>query len=239
MSENEEYPSNSHTSRLKPPVPVSPPPTTSQTPQSQKPEAERPKAEKVIEGTAVKQRKTVGSRLRKIFTGVSPKDIFDDVLEQAIIPGIKGLLRDSADRALDRWLGNGPLGSNPNARAVVTNVAHVAYNRISTPTSVPVNYRDNLTRPPMAMSRRGQATFDFSEIEFANRRDASIVLDLMYDRLQNYGTVSVAEFYGWADVQGNFTDRNYGWRDLTGAGPTSTGRGTYILNLPYPVPISG
>ena len=232
MSENEDYPSNSHTSKLRASVPVSPAKPSS--------EGERPKVEKAIEGSAVIKRKSVGKRFASIFTGVSIKEIVDDAIDQAIIPGIKGLLLSVGERALDKAFGSGTGGrSIPNAaaRTMVTNVAHVAYNKFSAPNAATV--RDAATRPPLAMSRRGQAVHDFDEIEFQTREDASIILNLMYDRLQEYGSVSVAEFYGWADVRGNFTDNNYGWRDLTGAGPTRNNRtGMYTLNLPNPVPLN-
>ena len=237
MNENE-YPSNSHSSRIIKPSVAAAPASVSQPEQSDN----RPAAEKAIEGTAVVKRKSVGSRFKNMFTGVSLKDIADDVVDQAIIPGIKGILRDAGDRALDRWLGNGFGGVVPRgaARTMVTNVAHVAYNKFSAPSpTVNVNARPDINRPPMPMSRRGQAIHDFEEIEFQTRQDASIVLNLMEDRLQQYGTVSVAEFYGWADVRGNFTDQNWGWRSLAGSGPTRNPRtGMFTLNLPMPVPLT-
>lgn len=238
MSEEEQYPSNSHSSRMsKPSVPVSPAKPTQQQPQPQS--DDRPKAEKAIEGTAVVKKKTLGDKFKGIFTSVSPKEVFDDVVDKAVIPGIKGILMDAGERALDRWFGSGT-GNTPGraaARTMVTNVANVAYNKFSTPNNVtPTTIRPTDPRPQVAMSRRGQAMFDFDELEFATRRDASIILDLMYDRLQNYGSVSVAEFYGWADVRGHFTDNNYGWRDLAGSGPTRNPRtGRFTLNLPEPI----
>ncbi len=231
MDDNE-YPSNSHTSRLRPTVAAAPPSG------SVKPETDedRPKVEKAIEGTASMKRKSVGSRFKTIFTGVSLKDVVDDVVDQAIIPGIKGVLFDAGERALERWLGNaaGNRG-RAAAKSIVTNVAHVAYNKFSQPTVV--NNRPTVVGPQQ-MSRRAQAIFDFDEIEFQTRKDATIILDLMYDRLENYGSVSVAEFYGWADVKGNFTDQNHGWKSLEGAGPTRTRSGTYVLNLPDPISLN-
>jgi hypothetical protein len=235
MEENTEYPSNSHTSKLRPSVPITSPPSASVKPEQAD---DRPKAEKAIEGTATVKRKTVGSRFKTIFTGVSLKDVVDDVVDQAIIPGIKGLLFDAGERALERWLGGNTNGAGRvAAKSMVTNVAHVAYNKFASP-SATVTHRPTVVQPQQQMSRRGQAVFDFDEIEFQTRRDATIVLDLMYDHLQNYGTVSVAEFYGWADVKGNFTDQNHGWRSLEGAGPTRTRTGMYVLNLPDPVPLT-
>lgn len=237
MDENSEYPSNSHTSKLRPSVPAAP----AKGSVSAKPEQseDRPKVEKAIEGTATVKRKSVGSRFKTIFTGVSLKDMLDDAVDQAIIPGIKGMLFDAGERMLDRVFGSGTGGggrsSNAAARSMVTNVAHVAYNKFTAPT---VAARPNAVQPQQAMSRRAQAVFDFEEIEFQTRQDASIILNLMYDHLENYGSVSVAEFYGWADVKGNFTDQKYGWRSLEGAGPTRTRSGMYVLNLPDPIVIT-
>lgn len=230
MSE-EEYPSNSHVSKLRPSAPITSPPSP-----APKHDGNRPKAEKAIEGTATVKRKTVGARFKTIFTGVTLKDVVDDVIDKAIIPGIKGLLFDAGERALVRWLGNDAGYGLNAAKNVVANVAHVAYNKFSNPNGV--TNRSTIVQPQQQMSRRAQASFNFDEIEFQSRGDASIVLALMYEHLQNYGTVSVAEFYGWADVRGNFTDQNYGWRSLEGAGPTRTRMGTYVLNLPHPVPIT-
>lgn len=237
MDENKEYPSNSHSSKLRPSVPITSPPSATVKPEQQDAD-DRPKVEKAIEGTATVKRKTVGSRFKTIFTGVSMKDVVDDVVDQAIIPGIKGLLFDAGERALERWLGGGTGTGRAAAKGIVTNVAHVAYNKFSTPAGGIVGNRPTVMQPQQQMSRRAQAVFDFDEIEFQTRRDATIVLDLMYEHLQNYGTVSVAEFYGWADVKGNFTDQNHGWRTLEGAGPTRTRTGTYVLNLPDPIPLT-
>lgn len=234
MSEEEQYPSNSNLSKLRASVPVTP------AKPSPSPEEQRPKAEKAIEGGASIRRKSVGTRFKAIFTGVSLREITDDVIDKAIIPGIKGMLMDAGERALDRMFGSGNGGSrlpNAAARTMVTNVAHVAYNKFSAPNAASV--RPEAARPQMQMSRRGQSIHDFEEIEFNNRQDASLILNLMYDRLQEYGSVSVAEFYAWADVRGNFTDQNWGWKDLTGAGPTRDHRtGRYVLNLPAPVDLN-
>lgn len=238
MSE-EEYPSNSNASRLRPSVPVEPPKGVrpSAAKPSEKPE-DRPQAEKAIEGTVQVQRKPIGARFKAIFTGVSPKDIVDDVVDQVIIPGTMNLLHDMGLQALDRVFGKSTTRMGNAARTMVTSATHVAYNRFSQPGVQASNVRPAETRPPVSMTRRGQANFDFEELEFETRRDASIILDLMYDHLEQYGSVSVAEFYGWADVKGNFTDRNWGWKALEGAGPTRTRSGRFVLNLPAPTDLN-
>jgi hypothetical protein len=239
MSE-EEYPSNSNTSRLRPSVPVDPPKGVRPSAKPVEKTEDRPQAEKAIEGSATVKRKPIGSRFKAIFTGVSPKEIVDDVVDTVIIPGTMNLLHDMGLQALDRLFGKSTGRVGNAARTMVTNATHVAYNRMSQPSVQVSNVRHVDTRPPgpVSMSRRGQANFDFEELEFETRKDASIILDLMYDHLEQYGSVSVAEFYGWADVKGNFTDRNWGWKSLEGSGPTRSRSGRYVLNLPIPIDLS-
>jgi hypothetical protein len=240
MSAEDEYPSNSNTSRLRPSVPVSPPKGVKPSERQPEKAEDRPAAEKVIEGSATPARKPVGARFRAIFTGVSPKDIVDDVVDTVIIPGTMNLLHDMGLQALDRLFGKSTSRVGNAARTMVTNATHVAYNRFSQPGVQAANVRPADTRPPgpVSMSRRGAANFDFEELEFETRQDATIILELMYDHLEQYGSVSVAEFYGWADVRGNFTDRNWGWKSLEGSGPTRTRSGRFVLNLPAPTDLN-
>ena len=37
----------------------------------------------------------------------------------------------------------------------------------------------------------------------------------MNECVQRYGMVSVADFYDMIGQKGNYTDNNYGWKDLT------------------------
>ena len=74
--------------------------------------------------------------------------------------------------------------------------------------------------------------FDFDEIIFETRGDAEAVLDAMYDILNQYKVVSVAELYDLASITThNYTCNNYGWVDLRGSSVVRV-RDGYILKLP-------
>lgn len=81
------------------------------------------------------------------------------------------------------------------------------------------------------MSSRGRATHDFDEIILPDRGEAQAVIDGMFETLQRYQVVTVADLYALVGISGNFTDNKYGWDDLSGASILRI-RGGYLLDLP-------
>ena len=77
--------------------------------------------------------------------------------------------------------------------------------------------------------------YNYGEITMETRRDAEATLDRMYELLDNYKWVSVAQLYELSGLPSKYTDRNYGWRDLHDAYITSTRNG-YLIKLPRPRP---
>jgi hypothetical protein len=59
----------------------------------------------------------------------------------------------------------------------------------------------------------------------------------MYDLLNQYRVVSVADLYELAEIETQISDNSYGWRSLDGARIRPTGGG-YILELPRPTLIT-
>ena len=63
------------------------------------------------------------------------------------------------------------------------------------------------------------------------------VLDKMFELLDTYQFVSVADLYDLVGVTGNYTDNKYGWTNLRGAEPVRMRDGGYALKLPKAYPI--
>lgn len=78
----------------------------------------------------------------------------------------------------------------------------------------------------------------FENITLASRADAEEVLDSMNEMLDLYDIVSVADLYDLVGIEGQHTDNNYGWTDLSRATVVRTSDG-YLLKLPKPSPING
>jgi len=74
----------------------------------------------------------------------------------------------------------------------------------------------------------------FENVRISNRRDAENILQYLIDYVEEYGYVSVADFYDLFDEgapQSRFTDNNWGWRDLTNVGIIHVAGG-WQINFP-------
>lgn len=90
---------------------------------------------------------------------------------------------------------------------------------------------------PTAWPRRN--TMDYMDIPFQSRPDAEKVLDAMRDILDQYPSVSVADFYDLVGYNygNNYTCNNYGWTDLSEVTITWS-RGAWYITLPRAVVIN-
>jgi len=86
------------------------------------------------------------------------------------------------------------------------------------------------------MSRKGRAVHDFDEIILETRAEAEEVIDRLFNRIEEFGMVSVADLYDMVGVTGTYIDLKWGWIDFRGA-RVSHVRGGYLLDLPKPEPI--
>jgi hypothetical protein len=72
------------------------------------------------------------------------------------------------------------------------------------------------------------------EVIVNTRGDAQQVLDEMFRHLDEYQTVSVAEFYDLVGITGKFTDNQWGWTNLNAAGVSRVREG-FRIELPRPI----
>jgi hypothetical protein len=91
--------------------------------------------------------------------------------------------------------------------------------------------------PARAMSRAARARHNFDEIMLASRGDAEEVINQMFEVLSRYGEVKVADLYDLVGIPTAHTDHKWGWTSLRGAGTQRMRDGSYLLDLPDPVPL--
>lgn len=80
----------------------------------------------------------------------------------------------------------------------------------------------------------GGTVYSIREVGFADRDEAAMVLDTMRYNVDQYGQVSVADYYDWVGM-GNITtyaDVNYGWTDLYSARIITLRGGMFGITLP-------
>lgn len=187
-------------------------------------EGETPKDEKHIEavaqGTKVSKSKSKARQIAEIFVGGDLKETAEHVRDDVAIPALKNFLYDSLSEGLQRLL----WGETKNdRRRNSTHRDYVGYSR-----------RARESRPTQQTSTRySRVAQGFDDVVLATRTEAESVLSRMYDLIDNYKMVTVAEFYSLVGISAEFTDENWGWRDLRSANIQHI-RDGFRINLPKP-----
>lgn len=76
--------------------------------------------------------------------------------------------------------------------------------------------------------------YKFEEIPIEDYQEAKKALQDLKDAVNEYGRVTVSNYCQVRQVEDEFTDNNYGWRNLDSA-HVSRVPGGWILNLPTPI----
>lgn len=187
-------------------------------------EGETPKDDKHIEavaqGTKVSKSKSKARQIAEIFVGGDLKETAEHVRDDVAIPALKNFLYDSLSEGLQRLL----WGETKNdRRRNSTHRDYVGYSR-----------RARESRPaPQTNTRYSRVAQGFDDVVLATRTEAESVLSRMFDLIENYNMVTVAEFYSLVGISAEFTDENWGWRDLRSANIQHI-RDGFRINLPKP-----
>lgn len=206
----EEFPGNSYTKiKRKPPG------------ESKSKEAVPSPTEK--KGRVHEKKKTIGERIAENFLATDREEIQDHVLFDFLVPGIKTIIEDIVHMIL--------FGSGADSRIIrergESRPRYVSYDK-----KYDERRRRNDEYITHRASRRPELTFD-------RRSDAEQVLSGMFEFIDDYGQVTLKDFYnivadvtdGNISVSTDYTMTRYGWRDLSAAAIVAV-RGGYLLKLP-------
>lgn len=176
--------------------------------------------EAVAQGKKVSKSKSKARRIAEIFVGGDLKETAEHVRDDVAIPALKNFLYDSLSEGLQRIL----WGETRNdRRRNSTHRDYVGYSR-----------RARESRPTQQTNSRScRVDRGFDDIVLATRTEAESVLSRMYDLIERYNMVTVAEFYSLVGISAEFTDENWGWRDLRSANIQHI-RDGFRINLPKP-----
>ena len=171
------------------------------------------KVEKVVSGKTSTKKKSGIRKLSDTFLSEDVSNVKSYIFSEVLLPAAKKLVSDIVTNGTNMLL----YGEIKNKKG---NSSKVSYSRYYYDRSR--DYRSPVVRN----------NFDYDEIIFETRGDAEAVLDAMYDILNQYKVVSVAELYDLASITThNYTCNNYGWIDLRGSSVVRV-RDGYILKLP-------
>ena len=178
----------------------------------------------IAKGKVREKKRTVGERIADNFLATDGGELKEHFIFDWLIPGIKTIVEDLVHMLL---YGD---GASPDIRRSRgrSEVRRVPYNSI---------YDGRRRRDEEVIPRRGTRT---PELIFDRRADAEQVLCGMNEYIDDYGTVSMKDFYsivsevseGEIDIPTDFQMTQWGWYDLSGANVVQVRGGGYLLRMP-------
>lgn len=190
---------------------------------------------KKIEGLGVVQTKPgIGKRIKDSFGGQDLKSVGLYLVLEVMVPASRDLLFD-----LIKEGGHRAIYGDSSRRSAPGTASILGGNRLRT-----TSY-SSMSSAPLSGNRRPGDTslnplnrpqFDFSNYVVPDRESAQEVLERMADAIEEFGVVTVADFYDLIGVSGNgFTDQKMGWdaKSFSGADAKKVREG-FILELPNP-----
>jgi hypothetical protein len=173
--------------------------------------------------------KSLGRQFKETFVSGDAKSAGRFVLFDVLLPQAKETIAESAEQYVRKLM----FGVSHRFRSGSTppqsgSTGYVNYQGVS--------MRNTQSSSQRALSRQARSRFDFDEIILNNRLEAEQVIDGLFEVVSRYGQASVADLYGLVGIKSTYTDNNWGWTNLRGAGVARI-RGGYLLDLPEPEPI--
>lgn len=184
------------------------------------------KVEKVVSGKATVKKdsgKKAGGKLLSSFIVGDIHVAMEYVRDEVVIPAFKKTLSEAASNIIDMILYGEAGKSSTKSRA-----AKVSYQ----------NYYDRGDR--FASTKRTVASnrgLDYDDVVFDSRDDAVEVRSRMYELLDLYEEVTVADLYDMAGITAPHTFNNYGWTRLANVDIVKLRGGDWALDLPSAKPL--
>ena len=165
------------------------------------------------------------------FLGDTAENVIGYIFMDVLIPAAKDLVRDMVTEGIGRLLYGDDRRNYRSGRDVRSRKdggSIISYGSFYNQRSDERERRREPVRAPGYSSK-------LSDISFASRADATEVLDFMYEFLEKYDAVSIADFYELSGLasHSDYTDNNWGWTDLSGVKITVGSDGARI-KFPQP-----
>jgi hypothetical protein len=163
----------------------------------------------------------------------------DYLVYDILIPAVKDTIVDTACSAIN-MIFNGTDGRYPNSRRTLfgSNPNKTPYGTIYRTSDTGIFRQQEKKSYEPNWREHQRSSIDYMDIPFDTRPEAEKVLDAMRDILDQYPSVSVADFYDLVGYNygNNYTCNDYGWTDLSQVTVTWS-RGAWYIALPRAVVI--
>jgi hypothetical protein len=196
--------------------------------QSVPPEVDK-QIEKIIEGEATVRKPSRRTRLRQSFIAGDASSVSEHVFWNLLIPAAKDALSDMGSTFIDMMIygekrnrpGAGTPGSGPGSTSKIN------YGSYSGGGSRLV--LGSAQNNPVIEHQR----FSPNEIIVGTRAEAEGIITKMFEVLEKYHVVTVADLYRMVGVTSEYTDNKWGWNNLDSADVKRVRDGV-LLVLPLP-----
>lgn len=189
-------------------------------------EAAKQRENKKVVSGGVRTRENKSRKFLGTFIAGDKDSVWDTVLMDVLVPSLKKLISEGITTAADLFIYGETRGRSKSSD-------RVSYRRYYDDRD---RERDRERRDSERRSGARSRRFDYDDLIFDTRGDAESVLDKMQDTIAEFGLVSVADMYDFADLSAPFTSHDYGWMSLRSAGVKRVHDG-YILDLPKFMPL--
>ena len=186
--------------------------------------AEKKEITKVVQGTAKVKKKGKSSKFAEMFIAEDVSNVKSYIVTDVLIPAAKKLFVDAIKDAVDMLVFG---RTDRGKRSSGFRADYVSYNR----------YSDRRYDDRLSNDARIRTGYSYDDVILETRGEAEEVLDAMNDVIETYGMVSVMDLYDLVGISGQYTDNNYGWKNLRNAEPIRTRDGEYMLKLPKAIPL--
>lgn len=175
------------------------------------------KVEKVVTGN-VKTRDNKGRKLADIFIAEDASNVKSYIVWDVLIPAVKKAVSDIVTDGISMLLYGGTGGGSRGRNSSGSKVSYRSYYD---------DRRDD--RRDDRYPVRGR--FDYDDIVYETRGEAENVRRQMFDVIDRYGYVTVADMYDLSGITPPYTSNNYGWVSIRNAEAVRV-RDGYVLRLP-------
>lgn len=182
----------------------------------------------VVRHQAVVRNKTLIQKVASLFVAGDSQSVVSYVINDILLPTAKSTIQEVITSGIDMMLfGETRSHSRSGGRS--------NYGRSSVSYGSYYQSDRGSSRRRYARQSTSRDKFNLDDIFFRHGDEATEVLDQLCERLEEYETVTVADFYDLASVDGaTWAHNKYGWDDLSKAYCTHRREG-YQIVLPTPI----
>lgn len=185
---------------------------------------EKKEIKAVVNGKVTKKKKGIGSKIGAVlFDDNNVGDVKEYVIFDVIVPAVKNAISNAITGGIDMLLfGERRSDSLRSSESR----GYTSYSSRST-------RRSDSSR----QGYRRSSLFELDDILLPTKLDANSVIDNMFNILDEYGVVSVADYYALVGEPSNYQMNAWGWENLNNVYTQRTRNGEYKIILPKPVNI--